>query len=144
MADKYPDAEVTGTDVSPIQPSWVPPNLRFEIEDATQDWSFTPGTFDFVHIRYLLGCILDWDAFFKQAYDVLEPGGWLASYEASPRVYSDDGTLPADSAIAKWGPIFSDGGKKIGRSFDIVDDNTQRKSMEAAGFVDIREKLVKV
>jgi methylase of polypeptide subunit release factors len=26
-ADKYPSAEVIGTDISPIQPGWVPPNL---------------------------------------------------------------------------------------------------------------------
>jgi hypothetical protein len=26
MADQYPMAEVVGTDLSPIQPSWVPPN----------------------------------------------------------------------------------------------------------------------
>lgn len=28
FADEYPEAEVIGTDISPIQPSWVPPNLR--------------------------------------------------------------------------------------------------------------------
>lgn len=26
MADLYPSAEVTGTDISPIQSTWVPPN----------------------------------------------------------------------------------------------------------------------
>lgn len=28
FADMHPDAEVIGTDVSPIQPSWVPPNVK--------------------------------------------------------------------------------------------------------------------
>jgi methylase of polypeptide subunit release factors len=28
FADKYPNCDVTGTDISPIQPSLVPPNLR--------------------------------------------------------------------------------------------------------------------
>jgi hypothetical protein len=28
FADEYPNAEVIGTDISPIQPSWVPPNLK--------------------------------------------------------------------------------------------------------------------
>lgn len=27
FADEYPDTEVIGTDVSSIQPGWVPPNL---------------------------------------------------------------------------------------------------------------------
>lgn len=28
FADAYPNCEVTGTDISPIQPTWVPPNLK--------------------------------------------------------------------------------------------------------------------
>ncbi|KAE9969589.1 hypothetical protein BLS_005308 [Venturia inaequalis] len=34
FADLYPSAEVIGTDLSMIQPDWVPPNLRFDIDDA--------------------------------------------------------------------------------------------------------------
>jgi hypothetical protein len=33
MADKYPSAVVIGTDLSPMQPSLVPPNVRFEVDD---------------------------------------------------------------------------------------------------------------
>jgi hypothetical protein len=97
-----------------------------------------------VHIRYLQGCIADWYAFFREAYKSLAPGGWLESHEASPNVFSDDDTLPPTSAIAQWGPLFVDGGKAIGRSFTIVDEDIQRKAMEEAGFVDIQEKLIKV
>jgi hypothetical protein len=28
FADTHPGAEVIGTDISPIQPEWVPPNLK--------------------------------------------------------------------------------------------------------------------
>ena len=28
MADMFPDAEVVGTDISPTQPTWIPPNLK--------------------------------------------------------------------------------------------------------------------
>lgn len=28
FADEHPQAEVIGTDISPIQPSWVPPNVK--------------------------------------------------------------------------------------------------------------------
>jgi len=34
MADAYPSTEIVGTDISPIQPTWVPPNCTFHIEDA--------------------------------------------------------------------------------------------------------------
>ena len=38
MADLYPSAVVTGTDLSPTQPSWVPPNVRFEVDDFKDEW----------------------------------------------------------------------------------------------------------
>lgn len=28
FADAHPEAEVIGTDISPIQPTWVPPNVK--------------------------------------------------------------------------------------------------------------------
>lgn len=92
----------------------------------------------------MLGSIVDWGAFFKQAYRCCKPGGYLESYEASTRVLSDDGTLPPNSATAQWTSLFIEGGKAIGRSFTIVDEGVQRKAMEDAGFVDIQEKNIKV
>ncbi|SPO01700.1 related to methyltransferase [Cephalotrichum gorgonifer] len=41
FADEYPNVEVIGTDVSPIQSAWVPPNLKFDDgsvkENSAQD-----------------------------------------------------------------------------------------------------------
>ncbi|KAH8894492.1 methyltransferase type 11 [Thozetella sp. PMI_491] len=144
FADQFPECEVIGTDISPIQPSLVPPNLQFEIEDCTREWTFEASSFDFVHIRYLVGSVPDWTELYKQAYDVLKPGGYLEDYEASPRVYSDDGTLPGESAMAQWGALFLGGGEKIGHNFDIVEQNIQNKAMKEAGFVDIQEKWIKI
>ena len=28
FADEFPNIEVVGTDISPIQPGWIPPNLK--------------------------------------------------------------------------------------------------------------------
>lgn len=33
FADAHPEATVIGTDLSPIQPAYVPPNCKFEIDD---------------------------------------------------------------------------------------------------------------
>jgi len=35
MADEFPEAQIIGTDLSPIQPQMVPPNLRFYIDDGS-------------------------------------------------------------------------------------------------------------
>ncbi|KAL1907564.1 hypothetical protein Sste5344_006577 [Sporothrix stenoceras] len=98
-----------------------------DIDDYTREWSFPDNDFDFVH-----------------AYRVTAPGGYLESYEGSPNVRSDDDTLPSGTAMAQWGPLFINGGKLIGRSFSVVDDDIQKKAMAAAGFVDIQDRLIKV
>ncbi|KAI8674712.1 hypothetical protein NCS57_00369900 [Fusarium keratoplasticum] len=139
FADQYPGCDVIGTDVSPIQPAWIPPNLKFEIEDCTQDWTFAPSTFDYVHIRYLIGCIPDWNHLFKEAFKAIKPGGYLESFETAPYIESDDGTVKKDSALDRWGNIFIEASKKTGRTFTVLDEGIQRKAMEEAGFVDIEE-----
>jgi hypothetical protein len=59
---------VTGFDLSPTQPSWVNPNVRFEINDAcSDDWAYTKNSFDFIHIRGLYGSVADWPKFYEQA-----------------------------------------------------------------------------
>ena len=68
FADEYPSTTVIGTDLSPIQPSWVPPNLKFEVDDAQLDWTYAEADFDFVHIRCLMGSIESWPRLFRQAY----------------------------------------------------------------------------
>ncbi|CAI7618946.1 unnamed protein product [Penicillium pancosmium] len=70
VGDQFPGAEVIGVDLSPIQPGWVPPNVRFVIEDMNQsDWSFAEGSFDLIHIRCLAGCLDDWTAFLRRCYE---------------------------------------------------------------------------
>ncbi|WZH49689.1 S-adenosyl-L-methionine-dependent methyltransferase [Fusarium acuminatum] len=139
FADKYPSCEVIGTDISPIQPSWVPPNVKFEIEDCSQDWTYPPDSFDYVHLRYLVGCIPDWDKLFQEAYKVLKPGGWIETFEASPTIESDDGTVKPDSAMAQWAPIFIEASKKIGNTFTVIADDIQRSGIEKAGFTDVKQ-----
>ena len=39
MAEEYPSAQVLGIDLSPVQPDWVPPNCRFEVDDFELEWS---------------------------------------------------------------------------------------------------------
>ncbi|KAF2636676.1 S-adenosyl-L-methionine-dependent methyltransferase [Massarina eburnea CBS 473.64] len=137
MADQYPGAMVIGTDLSPIQPEWVPPNCIFEIDDVSLDWTFPPQHFDFVHIRELFGCIPDWDFFFAQAYDHVAPGGWIEIVEHSVHPMCDDGSMPPDHFYNEWGKTVIELGEKFGKSFTIWSD--AKEKMERAGFVDVKE-----
>ncbi|EMR61965.1 putative methyltransferase domain-containing protein [Eutypa lata UCREL1] len=139
FADQYPSAEVIGVDISPPQPNWVPPNLKFEVDDVTLEWTYAPDSFDYVHMRWLVGAIPDWDELFREIYKVVKPGGYFESKESSSVITSDDGTVAEGSALDQWGKVFSEAGKKFGRTFRVVEEDIQRKAMEAAGFVDIQE-----
>ena len=58
IGDLYPSAKVTGTDLSPTQPTWVPENVQFSVDDAEEVWTYREK-FDLVHIRYFAGSITD-------------------------------------------------------------------------------------
>ncbi|KAL6159505.1 hypothetical protein ACJQWK_05816 [Exserohilum turcicum] len=135
MADQYPEATVTGTDLSPIQPEWVPPNCHFEIDDVSLEWTFPPDHFDFVHIRELFGCIPDWDFFFAQAFRHTKPGGWIEIVEHSVCPVADDETMGPDHFYHTWGHVVVDMGNKFGKSFTIWEESADR--IRKAGFVDV-------
>ena len=68
FAEEFPDAQVIGTDISAIQPTSVPYNLAWLIDDCeTSDWDYG-FSFDYVHIRTLFGSIKDWPALYEKAY----------------------------------------------------------------------------
>lgn len=64
----YPSASVVGTDLSPIQPRWMPINARMFVEDCEDpEWMHGCG-FDLVHFRGVAGMLLDSDAVVANAY----------------------------------------------------------------------------
>lgn len=95
-------------------------------------------------MRLLVGSIANWEALFAEAYQVLQPGGWLESIENDPVLESDDNTVTEATALGQWGRIFGNFGNTIGRSFTLVADDVQKTAMQAAGFVDIQEVEYKV
>ncbi|KAM0417208.1 hypothetical protein ACHAPT_012785 [Fusarium lateritium] len=138
FGDAHPEAEVTGIDLSPMQPTWVPPNVKFLVDDATQPWTWPDNSFDYVHIRFLNGALKDWPALFREAYRVCKPGGYVESGEFDPRYYCDDGTADGEDAIKVWNSVFEEGGKKLGHSFTVIEDGIQETGIKDAGFTDIK------
>ncbi|EFX03766.1 methyltransferase type 11 [Grosmannia clavigera kw1407] len=138
FGDAHPEATVTGFDLSPIQPSLV--------DDFLLDWTFEENSLDFVYMRWLVGCVPDWAELCKNAYRCLKPGGWIESFDSNGYYLSDDGSVKEGTAIFQYGEFFRLGAEKIGlkASFHVVRDELQRKGMEAAGFVNIHEKNIKV
>ena len=100
----FPSANVIATDISCIQPGWVPPNLEFQIDDAQLNWTFREELFDFIHVRYLYGAIEDWPKLYRQMYAHLKPGGWFQHMEPDIKLQSNDSSsskyvLPYNSIL---------------------------------------------
>lgn len=117
-----------------------------EIDDFNQPWTFQEGTFDYVHARWLVGSVPDWDALFRQAYKALKPGGWIETLDTNAFFESDDGTVTEKNATGQWAHIFLGGFQKLGSqaSVTIVLDQLQRKALTNAGFINIQEVPYKV
>lgn len=145
FGDTYPHVdEIIGTDLSPIQPGWLPPNVYYQLDDADQEWTFTQK-FDFIHIRFMIGTIKDWFKLYREAFQHCAPGGWIEHQEGSLIWYSDSEIgISEDSPLGQTSKIFWEGGRVSGRTFRIVEDDIQVKGMEAAGFTDITVKDIKV
>ncbi|KAK3400622.1 S-adenosyl-L-methionine-dependent methyltransferase [Sordaria brevicollis] len=140
FADERPNCNVYGTDISPIQPSWVPPNVQFDIDDATKPWAYRENFFDYVHIRWLTGVFKDWTAIYEEAYKVLKPGAWFEHVDVEVNPICLDGTMPKNSAIHQWGEIWSEVGKKTGIIFNMIDSGVMENGVKEAGFTNIQVK----
>ncbi|KAF5000555.1 hypothetical protein FGRMN_1722 [Fusarium graminum] len=141
FADENPSAEVLGTDLSPIQPDWTPPNCIFEVDDFEAEWLYrTP--FDFIHARELQGCIRNDGRFFKQALKHLAPGGYLEIQAAASPFLSDDGTAEKAVNAQLWLSTLCEGAAQFGTPLDSAP--TWKAKMEAAGFESVHEEVRKL
>ncbi|KAL8409210.1 hypothetical protein RB594_007597 [Gaeumannomyces avenae] len=134
FAEKHPHAKVIGIDLSPIQPPFMPPNVIFEIDDLEEPWTFS-FKFDYVHASMMTGAFRDWPRFMGQAYDFLNPGGYLELQDIDFPVRCDDGSLPADCALRRWSDLLMEAGRRSGFALDTCGQAADM--MRQAGFVDV-------
>ena len=136
MADKYPSAVVTGIDICPIQPRWVPPNCCFEVEDAERDWTWGDNVFDLVHARTVSHSIGDWPRMLEQALRVVRPGGYIELSEFEMETFSDDNTMADDNPTKIYFNHLNRALAAVGRPG--VTQASLKKLLEDAGFVDVK------
>ncbi|EFQ26057.1 methyltransferase domain-containing protein [Colletotrichum graminicola M1.001] len=135
-ADAHPEAVVIGVDLSPIQPEYVPPNCRFEIDDVDKEWTWQEP-FDFIFARHMNACFASWEKFLKQAYDNLEPGGYIELQDNAFPILCGDGTLKPDDPMARWSTLMMEGTELIGRPITVP--AAFRRLLQEAGFEDVVE-----
>ncbi|KAI9167600.1 putative methyltransferase tdiE [Paramyrothecium foliicola] len=142
MGDVFSSSQVVATDLSPIQPEDVPPNVSFYVEDSSEPWDYS-HSFDYIHTRITSGCWSDFKTqIAAQAFDTLSPGGWFESQEFDCVMASDDGTLLPDGALAHWCRDMVGAAKLLDRSLAM--SHTLKQAYEEVGFVDVHERVFKM
>ncbi|EJT77236.1 hypothetical protein GGTG_07148 [Gaeumannomyces tritici R3-111a-1] len=140
FADEHPEAHVIGVDLSPIQPSFVPPNVTFYVDDLEAEWTYNQP-FDFVYTRMMSASIADWPKLFGQVFENLSPGGWIELLDPVSPIYCDDGTLPKDSAIYRWSNLLAEAAAKLGSRLDS--GLTYKDQLLDAGFTNVVQTTYK-
>ncbi|OWT42677.1 TAM domain methyltransferase [Pochonia chlamydosporia 170] len=122
MGDLYAGAAITGNDLSPIQPTWVPTNVNFLIDDVELDWIET-NKYDYIHCRCMAASIKDWPRLLRQIHNALKPGGWVEFQDFTPHFDFEDGSVAADHPnhpIIQLFDALAQACAKTGRILDMV------------------------
>ncbi|CAL8580256.1 hypothetical protein XPA_005985 [Xanthoria parietina] len=142
MAEQYPHSQVIGTDLSPVQPSWVPDNVRFNIDDCeAKIWTWPEDHFDYVHSRYMIASIGNWASMIRKAYRHTKPGGYFELQELDCRFTSDDNSLFESHNLTYWSHLITEAAAKYNRPIPRYTDYIHW--FEKAGFTDVRQVIFK-
>jgi hypothetical protein len=129
--------------ISLIQPSSVPQNVHFYIDDASEeDWAVPSDYFDYIYTRVLLGCFADFQEVIKKGFYYTKPGGHTESQEIMSTPCCDDGTMPEDWPFLEWTRYSDDAAVAADQPLRIADKI--KRWYQEAGFVDVEEKVFKL
>lgn len=139
IAERFPDAEVTATDITTVfQPAVGPPNLFFELDDAENDWTYNEP-FDFIHMRGLSGAFSDWDKIYGEVSRHLKPGGCFEIVD-SGTICLKEGS--SDSYISIYNGALQSAAEKSGRALGL--GHMKKAMFEKAGLSVAKSKTFEV
>ncbi|KAF9876736.1 methyltransferase domain-containing protein [Colletotrichum karsti] len=141
VADLYPSASIIGIDLSPIQPTWTPPNVKFLVDDAEDDW-LNGDDFDLVHFRAMSPILPKLDKVIGQAYNHMKPGAWIEFQELHGQIHSDDGTMAKDDKLKEFYELVAEAFQGLGMDFHKARD--LKPHLESAGFKNIHCEVKKI
>ncbi|KAI1779354.1 S-adenosyl-L-methionine-dependent methyltransferase [Hypoxylon cercidicola] len=141
MGDAYPTANVLGIDLSPIQPQWVPPNVRFMVDDVESPWLHPKNHFDYIHSRHTIMAIKDWDKLLRTSYDHLKPGAWTELQEIHHFPFSSNNSLSENHPVAQYWKYVDEGLENLGVNFRFSDEGRIASMMRQCGYVNVTERV---
>ncbi|KAJ0313698.1 hypothetical protein COL516b_000639 [Colletotrichum fioriniae] len=126
--------QVLGVDLSATQPDIVATNVKFEIDDIDEEWTYNIP-FDYIHSRFMSSSIADWKVYLTKCLNHIQPGGFLELQEPEMEFQSDDGTFPANCPLAKYGNLLKEAAAIFGREYVSV--SSLKTLMTEVGFKDV-------
>ncbi|KAK3954005.1 methyltransferase [Pseudoneurospora amorphoporcata] len=144
MGDIFESANILGVDLSPIQPEWVPPNVRFMVDDIESPWLHPRNYFDYIHTRHTVMAIKDWPRLMRRASEHLRPGGWFEMQEVMHFPISMTGTMPADHPMAQYWALVREGLAALGIDFHAAAGGKLAQMMREAGFINVTERILQL
>lgn len=138
MAERFPNAEVIATDIAPFQPTDVPPNVFFEVDDAREEWTYSKP-FDFIHIRGLAGAFFDWSTVYTEARKHLRQGGQL---EVADFGFINDPNTAPDSYLSIFNGACKSAAEKAGKPIGL--DHLRKAVVEGSGLSVARSRVMDV
>lgn len=147
MGEQYPSAHVLGIDLSPIQPTWLPPNVHFMVDDVESPWLHAQNHFDYVHSRHTVQAIKDWPQLFSNALQHIKPGGWMELQEIHHYPHharTGDAVPPHEHPVAQYWTYINEGLAQLGVDFPAAAGGKLATKMQAAGFVNVTERVFHV
>ncbi|KAI1029394.1 hypothetical protein LB504_010679 [Fusarium proliferatum] len=149
--------DVIGVDLSPIQHAFVPPNVRFIIDDIDEDWEYGQP-FDYIYSRMMVFSIKNWEDYIRKIFkhvsipafvrktnlcSNLKPGGYVEFQETGGKIFSDGGTLTPDHALSKWCNLLLLGEAFMKLGSTSIEFDEIKAIMQEVGFIDVVDKRFK-
>jgi hypothetical protein len=141
MGDQLPNSTIIGNDLSANMPSFVPPNVKFEVDDVENEWVYDQP-FSYIFSRYMAASIADWPQLVRRSFENIEPGGWAEFQDFDLTYYSEDGSLADDNPLFVWISTTTAAAEKIGR--DTRPGSKLPGWFERAGFTNIVHRRFKL
>ncbi|KAI6775362.1 hypothetical protein HG530_002120 [Fusarium avenaceum] len=147
MGEQFPSANVLGIDLSPIQPTWLPPNVHFMVDDVESTWLYPQDHFDYIHSRHTVQAIRDWPQLFGNALQHIKPGGWMELQEIHHYPHNARTGVavpPSEHPVAQYWAYIEEGLAALGVDFPAAAGGKLAAKMQAAGFINVTERIFHV
>lgn len=137
VAEAFPTADIVGLDIvkPTLEVSQRPNNVLFLQRDVLKGLPFTDKTFDYVHMRFLIGAlpVTDFQNVVNEMSRVVQPGGWIELAEPGLLINTGIGL----GTIWEWLVAFA-----RMRNIDITQTQRIARFLKEAQLVNISYKEV--